>query len=136
MKVPDLKLHPLALLGLSILMGLLVLWGLLREIKRAESLLLTEWGRLRYLAYLLETEAPARRTPLSAETLKEELVARGFKLETVRGVSSGVEVETELTWRDLARLLSWLSSRDLRVKTFYAEDPSGEGNFRIKMVIE
>ncbi len=136
MEVPDLKLHPLALLGLSILMGLLVLWGLLREIKRAESLLLTEWSRLRYLAYLLETEAPARRAPLSAETLKEELVARGFKLETVRGVSSGVEVETELTWRDLARLLSWLSSRDLRVKTFYAEDSSGEGNFRIKMVIE
>ncbi len=135
MKGLNLKHHPLVSLGFLMLLGIMVLGVLISEVKKSESLLLTEWSRLRYLAYLIKTEAPPRKASLSAEALKEKLVSQGFKPETIRGVSSGVEVEMELSWRDLVRLLSWLSSQDLRVKAFYAEDPSGEGNFRIRMVI-
>ncbi len=117
------------------LLWIVVLGLLVPEVKRAQSLLLTEWSRLRYLAYLLETEAPSRKAPLSAEVFKEKLVSQGFKPETIRGVYLGVEVEMELSWRDLARLLSWLNAQGLRIKAFHAEDPSGEGNFRIRMIV-
>ncbi|HFC98619.1 MAG TPA: hypothetical protein ENJ40_09245 [Thermosulfurimonas dismutans] len=135
MKGFNLRHHPLFFLGLLMVLGIMVLGVLIPEVKKAESLLLTEWSRLRYLAYLLETEASPRKAPLSAEVLKEKLVSEGFKPETIRGSYFGVEVEMELSWRDLARLLSWLSSQDLRVRAFHAEDPSGEGNFRVRMVI-
>ncbi|OAQ19885.1 hypothetical protein TDIS_2015 [Thermosulfurimonas dismutans] len=117
------------------LIGVIALGFLIWEVKKAESVLLTEWSRLRYLAYLIKTEAPPRKAPISAEALKEKLISRGFKPETIRDVSLGVEIEMELSWKEMARLLSWLSSQDLRVKAFHAEDPSGEGNFRIRMVI-
>ncbi len=117
-------------------MGLLVLGLLISEVKKAETLLLTEWSRLRYLAYLLETEAPPRRSSFSAEVLKEKLVSQGFKPEAVRGVYDVVEVELELSWKELARLLSWLRTQNLQVKAFYAEDRSGNGNFSVRMVIK
>ncbi|WP_068671746.1 hypothetical protein [Thermosulfurimonas dismutans] len=135
MKSLNLKGHPLVSLVLLMLIGVIALGFLIWEVKKAESVLLTEWSRLRYLAYLIKTEAPPRKAPISAEALKEKLISRGFKPETIRDVSLGVEIEMELSWKEMARLLSWLSSQDLRVKAFHAEDPSGEGNFRIRMVI-
>ncbi len=136
MKVPNFKHHPLAFLGFLVILGLLVLGLLISEVKKAETLLLTEWSRLRYLAYLLETEAPPRRSSFSAEVLKEKLVSQGFKPEAVRGVYDVVEVELELSWKELARLLSWLRTQNLQVKAFYAEDRSGNGNFSVRMVIK
>jgi len=135
-KVPNFKHHPLAFLGFLVILGLLVLGLLISEVKKAESLLLTEWSRLRYLAYLLETEAPPRPSSFSAEVLKEKLVSQGFKPEAVRGAYDGVEVELELSWRELARLLSWLRTQNFQAKAFYAEDRSGNGDFSVRMVIK
>ena len=136
MKRVDLRKHPLGLLLAGLALSLLVLGLLVLRVKKVETRLLSEWARMRYLAYLLQTKAPPERRPLSAEDLKRELSARGLETESLRRGPLGVEITLEADWKTLARLLSFLGEKDLRVRSLKAEDPSGEGRFRVRMVVE
>jgi len=127
--------HPLLLLSFSVLVALLALGLLLREVKRSESRILTEWCRLRYLAHLLRTQAPPSRPRPSAEKLRQSLAARGLSAEILRDTPEGVEVELEVNWEDLSRLLALIYAEGLRVGTIRAEDPSGQGRFRVRLVV-
>jgi len=135
MKKVDFEKHYLFLLIL-IFVGGIVLIALLFEIKNAQSILLTKWSQYCYLNHLLQTKAPPKKALVNADELKAKLISQGFKPEIVRDTTLGVEIELQLSWKELAQFLSWISSNNFTIKTFHAEDPSGEGNFKIKVVIK
>ena len=136
MRLPEAKRYPLIYFAVFLLAGLFMAGFFLREVKRAENILLSEWARVRYLSYLLETEAPPPPKRISAERLKEELLSRGLSPEVIKDTTLGVEMELEVSWRELSRLLSLFGEKDLRVVSLKAEDPSGEGNFRVRVVVK
>ncbi len=110
--------------------------NLLKDLKKMQSLLFSEWSRCRYLIYLLKNKTPLYQKIISPKKFEKELKNKGFEPEVVSTTASGaVEVKMKISWEKLGRLLSWMSSQNIKVETFHAESISDEGIFEVQMTV-
>ncbi len=108
------------------------------DIKKNESLVVSEWARLNYLVYLIENKAyPITKTYLSPEDLKTMLQKKGFGPEVVKETDfGGIELRFDTSWEKFGELLSFLASKNLTISSLSAEASMDGKNFKIRMVIK
>ncbi len=128
--------NPLVFFSLLILC-IFVFIAFLKDIKKSESSIISEWTRLKYLIYLIENKAKTPQKSLSPEDLKKLLQKKGFEPEVVRESDfGGIELQIRLSWDELGSLLSLFASKDISVKSFNAETSSEGKIFKVKMVVK
>jgi hypothetical protein len=109
----------------------------LKDLKKAESVIVTEWARAKYLAYLIETKAPPAKQTLLPEKFKKEIQKMGITPEVMKETASGgIELKGNFSWEDLGRLLSWMNKNNFKISLFQAKVLSEEGIFEVRMIVK
>ncbi len=127
--------HPVWLFGVLSLIGFFLMVNLFLELKASQSLLAKKWNEYREMVFVLKNAPVEKFKAATSVEIRKIFEAHGLVAETLEDTPLGVETLLEVSWADLAKLLPSLEAQGYQIVQFQAQDLSGQGQFRLKMVV-